>query len=223
MHTRTGLKALLTGAALWMASAGSYAGTVSCSGTTGGIAWDISQNVSGSSNCLILEPINGAINDTTTPPLTVNAAEFFGYNTWQYSGKFDDIPTGSGSSSFQTPYVGFSGNGQSGTYSFDENKPLDYQFMFVLKDGANTNLVAYLMSPSTMSGTYSSPFTSPPFLNNEGEFFTGAKDVSHISVYYITDPGGPGTGVPEPGTAAILGLGLLGMGLLSSRRKSRQH
>lgn len=37
-----------------------------------------------------------------------------------------------------------------------------------------------------------------------------------------TDPGNPPAEVPEPGTTAILGLGLLGMGMLTLRGKKKQ-
>jgi hypothetical protein len=37
-----------------------------------------------------------------------------------------------------------------------------------------------------------------------------------------TNPGGPGTSVPEPGTIAVLGLGLLGMGFAAKRKAGKQ-
>lgn len=37
-----------------------------------------------------------------------------------------------------------------------------------------------------------------------------------------TDPGGPGNNVPEPGTTALLGMGLLGMGFVAKRRMGKQ-
>jgi hypothetical protein len=36
------------------------------------------------------------------------------------------------------------------------------------------------------------------------------------------NPGGPGTSVPEPGTAAMIGLGLLGIGLAAKRKAGKQ-
>lgn len=44
------------------------------------------------------------------------------------------------------------------------------------------------------------------------------KDLSHISFYDTAAP--PSTGVPEPGTLAVFGLGLLGLGFVARRRRT---
>lgn len=215
MITRTYLHSFLAGLGLLAVVASSQAATISCTGT----GYDISNNVSGASGCLILSPLDGAVNDSTSPPVsgyTVNTESFFGENTWQFDGRFDVS-----SQTNSSEYFNLTGSGQSGAYSFigaDES----IQFMFVMKDGANTNLVAYLLSTPVALGDndYTTPFTNPPFPLTGG---STSRDISHISVYYLSEPGGPSTGVPEPGTIAILGLGLLGMGLISPRRKSGQH
>jgi hypothetical protein len=224
MRTQIGIRALISGAVLSMAAAGSYAGTTTCTITGSGSGnYDISGKVTGSTDCLILTPLDGAVNDVTSnKPISdyiVNMENFFGFSSWAFDGKYDI--------SSQQPtdglgYFSFTGGGQAGTYTRLVTPSPDTQFMFVMKDGAGTNLVAYLLSPLASSGTYSSPFTNPPFAA-PGATAIRAKDISHISVYFLTDPGGPGTGVPEPGTIAMLGLGLLGIGLVSARRKSQQH
>lgn len=212
MITKTYLHSLLAGLGVFVAVAGSQAATISCTG----VDYDISANVEGATNCLILSPLNGAVNDSTNPPAssyTVNTESFFGINTWAYDGRYDNT-SGINNANF----FNFLGNGQSGAYGFigaDDS----IQFMFVMKDGAGTNLVAYLLSTPVASGTntYSTPFTTPPFpLTGQST----SKDISHISVYYLSDPGGPGTSIPEPGTIAIVGLGLLGMGLISRHKKT---
>jgi hypothetical protein len=213
MITKINLNSLLAGLGLFVVASASQAATISCTGAD----YDISTNVLGATDCLILSPLNGAVNDSVDPPAssyTVNTESFFGINTWAFDGRYEN---GIDSSTF----FNFSGDGQSGGYGFtgaDDST----QFMFVLKDGTGTNLVAYLLSTPVASGTntYSTPFTNPPFP------LTGnstSKDISHISVYYVSDSGGPGNSVPEPGTIAILGLGLLGMGLISRHRKSGQY
>ena len=215
MITKIHLNFVLAGLGLFAVVAGSQAATISCTGQ----GYDISGNVLGASDCLILSPLSGEANDSTSPPAssyTVNTESFFGQNTWQFDGKFEVTEQTNSSS-----YFNFSGNGQSGGYGFTGMNN-SMQFMFVLKDGNNTNLVAYLLSTPVLAGTntYSTPFTSLPFS------FIGAsssKDISRISVYYLSDPGGPSTGVPEPGTIAMLGLGLLGMGLISRHRKGGQY
>jgi hypothetical protein len=217
MTTKTFLHSVLAGLALFTAVAGSQAATISCTGAN----YDISTSVSGANDCLILSPLNGAVSDSTNLPAssyTVNTESFFGIDTWAFDGKFD-VTTASNSSQF----FNFSGDGQSGGYGFI-GADASIQFMFVIKDGAGTNLVAYLLSTPVASGTntYSTPFTNPPFPFSVKANGT-SKDISHISVYYVSDAGGLGTGVPEPGTVAILGLGLLGMGLVCRQRKTGQY
>jgi hypothetical protein len=110
----------------------------------------------------------------------------------------------------------FTGGKTSGTYSYVGGSPVPSDVILVFKDGDGTNLVAYLLQ-SPYGGTYSTPFTNPPFPTNNG----ATKDISHISVYYRPGEGGGDEGggkVPEPATLALMGLGLLGMSKL--RRKS---
>lgn len=212
MITRTFLSYLFTGLALFAAAAGSQAATVSCQGA----GYDIRYNLVGAIDCLILSPLDANVNDSVNPPAsdyTVNKESFFGKNLWQFDGRFE-VSEQTNSSSF----FSFLGDGQGGGYVFTGT---DYstQFMFVMKDGAGTNLVAYLLPTPVAASTniYSTPFISPPFV------LTGnstSKDISHISVYYLSDSGGSGTGVPEPSTIAVLGLGLLGMGLLARHRRN---
>lgn len=93
------------------------------------------------------------------------------------------------------------------------------QPMFVFKDGNGNNLVAYRLNVFLPGGTYESPFSDPPFDLPGGSTL---HNISHISVYYIPgDPGIPPGGIPEPSSTAVLGLGLLGMGLLRLRARKK--
>ena len=133
-------------------------------------------------------------------------------------GKYDDLNTSSPTET--SSLFDFAGGVQTGTYTYVGPTSQPSDVMFVFKDGDGTNLVAYLLKHPYGTGTYSSPFTKPPFpLEDKGA--SVLHDISHISVYYAEGDGSGDEGggkVPEPATLALFGLGLLGMSKL--RRKS---
>lgn len=116
------------------------------------------------------------------------------------------------------------GNGQSGTWSFDDGADVWETYddiMFVFVDGVGA-IVGYLIDPdsgNTDSGTYATPFLIPPFTATGGG--SNSKNVSHVSVYHTEngngDGGGPPSQIPEPNIVALLGAAFLGLFLIRRR------
>lgn len=199
---------------LGLSATGASAAFQSCVGS----GYDISTKVSTATDCTILLPLDGNVNDDEG---LVNTNAFFGITNWVYDGKYNDMDA-SGGSNIDLDLFQFSGNNQNGSFTYTGPATGIDQIMMVFKDGANTNLVGYLVP--AMGGDYSTPFIEPPF-----DFKGGAdsKEISHISVYYTasstsstSNGGSTGTGVPEPGVLGLLGFGLLGFALLRRRQAS---
>lgn len=176
-------------------------------------SYDLAAKVSTASACHLASESNDRVGGTDPSAWTVNQAAFFGISDWQLDGKFE-------SGSTQRPTLASmrwdaGAADLRGSFSLAE-QALDYEnIMFVFKSGNDTALVAYLLAPESGSGTLSTPFVKFPFA------FTGKsteKTISHISVYYSGKADAPATDIPEPASAALWGLGALGLVALRRRR-----
>jgi len=186
-----------------VAAAPARADFISCTGT----GYDISGKVSNAFDCTILGPLNGNQNDNPLPGF-VNGEAFFGISDWLFDGKWNSSDNGFVDSS---SLFDFTGGGVSGGYTYVGGAGIA-DIMFVFKDGADTNLVGYLLTAG--NGTYSTPFTNLPFPLSGN---SAQKNVSHISVYY-REGGTPPSQIPEPGVLMLVGAGLLGLGLARRRK-----
>lgn len=141
----------------------------------------------------------------------INTIGFFGTTTWTLNGANGQVDPA---------------NDLAGTWSITGADFANFDYIIVFKDGANTNLVAFLFNELFSNGVWSSPFTDPPFdVNNP-------KDVSHYTIAQRAageppcDPATQDCGpreLPEPGGLALISLGLFGAALASKRGRRRSQ
>jgi hypothetical protein len=155
-------------------------------------------NITAASACQYVTPADPS-NVATLD--NINGAGFFGHDDWQSNGQTQ-----------------INSNAESGTWSIANAMFNTRDYIIVFKSGNNTNLTAFLFNENYTSGGWNTPFTDPPFS------FPGNADsraVSHYTIAYrTTGDTPPPTDVPEPMTLGLLGLGLLGMGAVTRRRRA---
>ena len=153
-------------------------------------------SVSGSVSC----QDGTANNDFLTNPLEVNVETFFGFNDWVFLQKQNTpgiLETGIDVGLVVAPTTGT----QTGTWEFGNAVWPNYEdVMIVLKTGNN--------QPVFFSGYLLDNVLMP----TAGTWDTGDKDLSHLTLYARGAASGP-----EPTTAALLLLGLIGAGLSRKR------
>lgn len=125
----------------------------------------------------------------------INAAGFFGFSDWTINAGNGQVDPS---------------NDQTGTWAITAADFASNDYIIVFKDGQDTNLVAFLLNELYSSGTWSSPFSNPPF------DVRNTKDVSHYTIAQRTAE--PPCQVncnpqelPEPGNIPLFGIGVLGL------------
>jgi hypothetical protein len=196
---------IVLGAAAMLFCAGqtTEAALVSCpaSFTTDGTA-KVTHDNSTDTAALGCQYISPADNNNVANETNVNAAGFFGSTNWDST------------SVDQEGGAGYAGN--SGSWAIAAPDFATYDYIIVFKDGADTNLIAFLLNEEVSFGDWTTPFTEPPFDFSGGSTSHG---VSHVSIFQTTDdiPDVPDP-VAEPTTMVLLGMGLLGAGFARRRR-----
>lgn len=147
-------------------------------------------------NCVVAaDPANGIPNDT---PIVIK----INFNDNGSFGQIEINPTYSSIDGSEFSFAFGEGGTGTGTWTYTPGAGDPDIFAFVAKGGTLFNLFSTL-------GDYTDVAYFTPD-NSSG----GPAGLSHMAFYNSGD----GSQVPEPGTMALLGLGLLGIGLVRRRR-----
>jgi hypothetical protein len=212
MNVGTWLKVGVLAATLLGVGNSAQAALVSCPAsftTTDPKVENLAGDATAASDCQYLTPADPS---NVASIGNINAAGFFGTSTWT-------LNTGNGQVD--------PSNDQFGTWAISDADFVTYDYMIVFKDGSDTNLIGFLFNEQFENGSWSSPFTNPPFDTNNGR----TKDVSHYTIAQragVEVPCNPDIEdcgpreVPEPNGIALMSLGMIAAAAVFRRRRSQR-
>lgn len=170
----------------------------------------------------------GIINDTNDSAADINSLVIGGYTNWSALDRVNAPGTFSSIGNLVT--TGTSPAGPSGSWGFNDLAGYN-DYVLVIKDGGApggnaaqsiywdwfvVDTSAGCDSTSAISGKSYCGLWSMYGVNGN------IKNISHLSLYgRLSDGGGGGDEIPEPASLALAAIGLLGVGLASRRRQSR--
>jgi hypothetical protein len=196
------VKAIVVASSL-MAVQAANAALVDCTASSATGANSKVKNTTGTATAVnACQYITPADPSNTATVANINSAGFFGTTSWAANGGNVQINPS---------------NDQAGTWTIAGADFATFDYMIVFKDGANTNLIGFLFNELFSTGSWTTPFTNPPFT---GVGANQSKDVSDFTIVQRRGgTGNPGGGeAPEPGILALMGLGMAGF--LAARRRS---
>jgi len=158
----------------------------------------VSGGVTGSIDCQ--DAVEG--NDFPAPD-TVNDEEFFGFTDWEYLAKQNIGGAFEGSTDYDWDVTPTTAS-QTGEWSFNSSVWGSFEDVMIVVKAGNA-FSGYLLDNTTWPVS--------------GDWDTGDKDLSHLTLYARGEGSGPPAPVPEPTTMLLFGTGLLGLVGVVRRKK----